>query len=204
MESKKMIFVDTETTGLNPGQICQLSFILANERKIEGFGNQFFKVESMEESAFKTHKLTVENLEELSKGVTFKDKYDYFYKIFDGRKLIAYNMPFDLKFLSTEFWKCGISFNPLEKECSMKELKDIVRMPLKGSKTGGYKNPKLSESIEHFNLDHKKIMEYSECLFGVSRGYHDSRFDTAALYVLYRVNEEMRIGGKDWVERFSR
>ena len=67
-------FLDTETTGLHPGHIAQLTYILTDDDlQIQKTENLFFKIPegSMEEGAQEVHKLSEEKLQELSNGKSF-------------------------------------------------------------------------------------------------------------------------------------
>jgi hypothetical protein len=66
-----LIIFDTETTGLKPGQICQLSYIVAQDKKIEG-KNFFFKVDYIEPAAQRVHGYSVIDLQKLSGGKDFR------------------------------------------------------------------------------------------------------------------------------------
>ena len=81
----KILMFDTETTGLRPGQICQLSYIVIDNstKPYDVYGkNFFFSVDYMEESAEQIHGFSKELLEELSGGVTFEECYHEFIEDF--------------------------------------------------------------------------------------------------------------------------
>ena len=63
--SQSMLFFDTETTGLNPGNICQLSYIIVDGDNMES-NNYFFKVDYVEPGAQRVHGLSVDKLFKLS------------------------------------------------------------------------------------------------------------------------------------------
>ena len=203
----KNIFFDTETTDLNPGQIGELSYIVEGLKGIESVGNMFFKVDKVEEGAQRVHGFSVDDFERLSNGATFKDRHEEIYELFKDKRIIAHNVPFDMKFMSSELWRCGISFQPLDKVCTMQFFKDVIQIPAKTLRYGKYKNPKLSEVIDFYGLDNNKIIAYTEKLFGTStdmQGYHDSRFDTTAMYVATNVYRGLSSGKRDWLEAFKK
>lgn len=206
MENINNLFFDTETTSLNPGQIGQLAFILEGHGKILLAKNYFFKVDSMDEGAEKVHKMSMQFLEEASKGKTFADQYEEFYPYFRDSKLYAHNLKFDEKFISSEFWRVGISLRPVGRLCTMEAFKDILKIPNKYPKYGKYKNPNLGEVVNHFNLDENKILEYSGKLFGEAENisFHDARFDTTAMYVATNVYRETLAGGNEWHNTFCK
>lgn len=202
----KNIFFDTETTGLNPGQIGQISYIVEGEQGIEEAKNIFYKVDSVEPGAQRVHGFSVEDFDRLSNGKTFKDGHGELYEAFKDKRLVAHNIGFDIKFISSEFWRCGISFQAVDKACTMEFFKNILKIEPRSRRYGRYKNPKLSEVIDYFNLDNNKIMEYSRQLFGneqFNQGYHDSRFDTTAMYVAANVSRDLANNRTNWLDKFK-
>lgn len=205
MSNIKKVFFDTETTSLHPGQIAQLSFIVESEGKIETAKNYFFKVNEVDPGAEKVHGMSVEFLEEKSGGKTFADTYDEFYEYFRYGKLIAHNVKFDERFISSELWRLGVSFKPIEKQCTMQYFKDILQIPSKNPRYGKYKNPNLGELVSSLNIDQSKVIEYSGKLFGAADiSFHDARFDTTAMYVCTNVYKEMIQGGTEWQSIFCK
>ena len=67
-----ILYLDTETTGLRPGQICQISYIMQTKNSVVA-KNMFFTVDSVEYGAYSVHGFSVEKLKELSKGKRFED-----------------------------------------------------------------------------------------------------------------------------------
>lgn len=59
----KLVVFDTETTDLRPGQICQLSYLIAADGVVAG-KNLFFSVDEMNESSQAVHGMSIEMLEE--------------------------------------------------------------------------------------------------------------------------------------------
>ena len=70
----KLLFLDTETTDLKPGQIAQLSYII-NDGISLLHKNFFFSVENMSFGAQNVHGFSKDILSKLSNGQTFKDVY---------------------------------------------------------------------------------------------------------------------------------
>lgn len=189
----KMIFFDTETTGLKPGSICQLSYILVDTSvkptKTTG-RNIFFTVEYIEPSAEKIHGFSVEALYELSNGEYFEDRLEEFLADFQTADiLIGHNVNFDIKFLTYELEGCDQAFSPKHTFCTMNYYKDICN--LKNSH-GDCKTPKLQEAIEFLNIEKSYIETLSKKLFEQTGNFHDARFDTTATYLL--VTEGIRKG----------
>lgn len=181
----RMIFFDTETTGIRPGSICQLSYILVDTsfKPIKTIGkNIFFTVDYIEPSAEDVHGFSVDALHLLSGGKTFEDSYKDFIDDFIAADiLIGHNVNFDIKFLTHELNNCGHALDPSHIFCTMKYYKDICKLY---SVRGGFKNPKLSEAIKFLKLNEDEINLKSNEYFGDTAKFHDARFDTTATYLL--------------------
>lgn len=201
------VYLDTETTDLNPGQIAELSMIVedGDTSKILGCYNYYFSVDSVEPGAQEIHGFSKELLEELSDGKKFSDHYKDILQILTDANLVAHNEKFDEKFISSELWRCGISFKPACSTCTMEAFKQVLKIPARSKRYGPYKNPKLSEVINFLGINEKKVAEYTVKLFGTSNKedcYHDSRFDTTGMYVAVQVYRETLHGGTAWHEHF--
>ncbi|QPJ85611.1 3'-5' exonuclease [Sarcina sp. JB2] len=180
----KLLFFDTETTGIKPGSICQLSYILidtSTKPQTTMGKNFFFAVDEMNEEAEKIHGFSLEKLYELSNGMYFEDSFEEFLNDFiEADFIIGHNVQFDIKFLKHELLGIGEEFFPQHIFCTMQYYKDICKL-LKSS--GDFKNPKLEEVINFLNVSKEKITETANKLFMGSGNYHDARFDTAAAYL---------------------
>lgn len=181
----KMIFFDTETTGLKPGSICQLSYITVDasvKPQITRGENIFFSVDYMEPSAEEVHGFSVEDLYELSGGLYFEDYFEKLYEEFSSADfLIGHNVNFDIAFLTHEFEGCGEDFSPKKVFCTMNYYKDICKHI---NTRGERKNPKLAEVVNFLGISEDTIREISGKFFGGTGNYHDARFDTAATYLI--------------------
>lgn len=201
----KNIYLDTETTSTVPGQIAELSMIVEDEgtSEIEAVHNFFFKVDKMDPGAQKVHGFSVEDLNELSNGKTFKDLHEEILSILQGNRLIAHNEAFDEKFICSELWRCGISFKPENRLCTMQAFTPVVKIPSRYPKHGQYKYPKLVEVTHYFGVDPDKIKEYTHKLFGTNNeNFHDSRYDTVAMYIVVNIQRELITGGNLWQSTF--
>lgn len=182
-----IIFFDTETTGLKPGNICQLSYILVNTDVSPNSTigkNFFFTVDYIEPSAEKVHGFSVEDLNKLSSGKHFKDRLKEFFTDFQNADiLIGHNVNFDIKFLLSELETCGKCINPSHIFCTMKYYKDICN--LKNSRNE-LKAPKLKEVVKFLNIEESYIKSFSKKLFKENGSFHDARFDATATYLLVR------------------
>ena len=175
-----IVFLDTETTGLYPGQICQLSYII-QEGKSARAKNFFFKVTGVESGAFAVHGFSKEMLNVLSGGKVFADFIDEISgDLLSADVVVAHNYNFDCSFLREEFFRAGKVFCPKAQFCTMKNAVSVCKIARRG---GGYKYPRLSELTEHYYLTDVEIRKCTEKLFNEAGGYHDARFDTSALYL---------------------
>ncbi len=176
-----IIFFDTETTGLYPGQICQLSYIMQTKENISA-KNFFFSVHYVEPSALAVHGFSVQKLKELSLGKGFSDFFDEIRLDFEKADLIcAHNTNFDFSFMRKEFERLGKTFYINNEFCSMKKSTPICKLSRKSGV--GYKYPKLSELCEFLSISDAEISQKSCDLFGSNASFHDARFDTSALYL---------------------
>lgn len=176
-----IIYFDTETTGLYPGQIAQISYVMQSADSLL-CKNFFFTVDAVEYGAFKVHGFTVEKLRELSCGQRFCDHVDEIEKDFnDADLIVAHNTAFDFMFMRTEFERLDKVFYCKKELCTMKGLTPVCKIK---RSSGGYKYPKLAEACEFFGITDTEIKQDVERLFGASVDYHDARFDTVALYLV--------------------
>ncbi|MBR2968545.1 MAG: 3'-5' exonuclease [Clostridia bacterium] len=183
-----ILFFDTETTGLMPGRIVQLSYVMqtANEVRAKNF---FFAVDYVEPSAQAVHGFSPQKLMELSNGRTFSVDLEEIYDDFLSADLVvSHNFAFDLKFMIAEFIYHERQFRYRESLCTMKYFTDILKLPRSSNR--GYKYPKLTELCEHFELYPYDISRASAELFGCYGQSHDARFDTAALYACFNAGAD--------------
>jgi DNA polymerase III subunit epsilon len=179
-----MIFLDTETTDYTPGQIAQLSYILADESESVRAKNFFFTVESMSRGAEQVHGFSKKMLQELSEGRTFADQLDRFRDDFTDRTLVAHNAPFDLSFLAAEFGRLGLYYAP-KTFCTMRKCTQVCRIP--HPKRGGFKWPTLAEALRALEISPDEVNALASNLFGGEQNaFHDARFDSTAVWLIYR------------------
>lgn len=176
-----IIYFDTETTGLYPGQIAQLSYVLQSKTKTQA-KNFFFTVDNMDYGAFMVHGFSVEKLKNLSGGKRFSDFIDEIESDFFAADLVvAHNVKFDYMFMRAEFERENRVLYTKKEFCTMKGLTPICKL-LRSN--GSYKYPKLAEACAYFGITDTEIKQDSKRLFGAVADFHDARFDTTALYLL--------------------
>ena len=161
--SLKMIFFDTETTGLKPGSICQLSYIIVDNavKPVEIKGtNLFFTVDYVEPGAEDIHGFSVEKLYELSEGLYFEDCYKELITEFQSADfLIGHNINFDIGFLTHELEGCGEELKPNHLFCTMNYYKNVCKLI---DFRGQHKNPKLSEVVKFLGITKDQIHQAHE------------------------------------------
>ncbi len=176
-----ILYLDTETTSLRPGRVCQLSYVMQNYSGAT-CKNYFFNVDYVEPSAYMVHSFSVEKLRELSLGKTFKDSIEEIEKDFLSAKLIvSHNTAFDFMFLRREFELENKTFTCFNDFCSMKKFTPVLK--LKRTNSNGYKYPKLSELTAYFNITEKELSKKTQELFNEELLFHDARYDTTAVYL---------------------
>ena len=183
MRILKNIYFDSETTDLNPGQICQLSYIIEEDYCLTA-RNYFFAVRSMNPTAFSIHGFSVRDLYELSDGQEFGDVSEQIAEDFSGARLIAHNVDFDREFLQTELMRCGLQIKGSSWFCTMIHFISICKLPHSGKR--GYKYPSLVEFMQFNSVEEEEVLQLTADLFESSSGRHDARYDTVALYLSYQ------------------
>ena len=180
-----ILYFDTETTGLYPGRIIQLAYILDDGTEPRG-KNFFFAVDYIEPSAVAVHGINVEKLKVLSGGKTFSDYADEIFDDFAAADLIvAHNVKFDLEFMMAEFRYLDRIFR--YKECldTMRYFTPIMKLPRATS--AGYKFPKLTELIDYAEVFPYDVSRASKTIFGETTAlFHEASFDTTAMYLAVR------------------
>lgn len=198
----KKIFLDTETSGLAPGQIGQLSYIVeTDEGNISG-KNYFFDIDYVTRGAEEATGRNVEFYKEASQGRKFKDCAREIESDFKDSILIAHNLPFDENFISSEFWRVGITFTPAQRFDTMVYFANVCKLP--GGKYGKqYKDPRLSELVEYFRIKTELIEKYASQLFGIdAKNFHDAMYDTTAMFIAFQIYRDMTNGRTAWSDIF--
>lgn len=185
----KKIFLDTETTGIEPGQIIQLTYCVCDTNaggieKVAFAKNFFFTVDYIEPSAQAVHGFDVRTLKILSDGKSFEDVAKEVANDLKGGIFIAHNVNFDKKFIHTEFNRLeAMDWTPSEFFCTMEYFKAIVQAK---TKTGRLKNPRLEETMDFLEVDKNIVLKGAKRLFGCADvNFHDARYDVAALVSCY-------------------
>ena len=178
-----IIFFDTETTGLAPGRIIQLSYVMLDGERVTA-KNFFFYTTHIEYSATMVHGITVEKLATLSGGRTFSEYIDEIDDDFSRADLtVAHNFPFDFKFMTAEFEYLDRRFKFNESFDTMRFFTPILKLPTKSGK--GFKHPKLCELAEFFEVYDYDVTRRCIQLFGDCGTSHDARFDVMQTFLAF-------------------
>ena len=176
-----ILYFDTETSGLRPGQICQLSYVM-QEGLCTTAKNFFFTVDFVEYGAFCVHGFSVEKLKVLSNGKRFADYFSEIQQDFDKADVIVgHNVSFDISFMRAEYQALGKIFFVNNEFCTMKKTTPVCKLPRNSGV--GYKYPKLNELCTHLSISDGDILRATKALFGAQAGFHDARFDTTAVFL---------------------
>lgn len=181
----KKVFIDTETSGFKPGQICQLTYTITIDDKVTEAKNFFLSCDYIDPGAEKVHGFSVDKLKILSGGKTFKDIAEEVADDLDGSIFIAHNAKFDINFLKAEIERAGYAFLIGGSFCTMEYFTDILK--LKG-KYGKHKWPKLAETMDFLKIDSdsKGFNKALHRLYGDDGiTFHDARFDVCGLIMVY-------------------
>lgn len=179
----KALIFDTETTGLIPGQICQLSYIIDDDGDVQA-KNFFFKVVYMEYAAYMIHGFTPGKLEVLSDNREFKHSIVEIKKDFeDADVLVAHNFSFDKMFMKKEFDRCKEEFTFASQFCTMRNFKQTCELK---RENGQPKFPKLQELVHFMGVEEEEILQETRNLFESKKiAYHDARYDVTATYLSF-------------------
>ncbi|GAA0732560.1 3'-5' exonuclease [Clostridium oceanicum] len=185
----KKVFIDTETTGLNPGEIIQLTYCICDidtsgRERVCSSKNFFLHTDYVEPSAEAVHGFSVDRLKLLSKGQTFKDIYLEVKEDLKDSMFVAHNVKFDKKFVKAEFDRLSnCNWNPQKFFCTMEYFKPIVQAKGRG---GRIKKPRLEETMDFLKIDKNTVLKGAKRLFGCDDvDFHDARYDVAALVSCY-------------------
>ncbi|MBP5372558.1 MAG: 3'-5' exonuclease [Clostridia bacterium] len=176
------LYFDTETSGLYPGRIIQLAYIMDYGENIV-CKNFYFAVDYIEPTAQKVHGISVEKLKDLSRGKTFSEYADEIYDDFLSADIVvAHNFKFDLSFMIAEFNYLDRIFRYNASFDTMKYFTPIMK--LKRTSSNAYKYPKLTELMEFAEVYPYDVTKFTMNNFkGAAANAHDARFDTAAMFL---------------------
>ena len=126
---KKLIVLDTETTGLEVDQGHRIvevgAIVLADRRKTNQHFHSYLNPErSIDEEAEKVHGLS---MEKLSNEPHFSEIAESFLEFVEGSILVIHNAPFDLAFLNAELKRASSNYPALEEICDIEDTLLMAR-----------------------------------------------------------------------------
>lgn len=186
--SVPILFFDTETTSFNPGNICQMAYVIYDGETYQG-KNLYFNVDWVDPGAQRVHGLSVEKLQRLSGNKDFSCwGMDIYLDFLRADTVVGHNVEFDLRFLKKELADLGFSYHPGSELCTMKALTDLCKLPHKrhSNYVNRYKWPKLDELTNKLLVTPGEISEKGQLIFGNMEGFHDARYDVMATLLCYQ------------------
>ena len=133
---KKLIVLDTETTGLEVDQGHRIvevgAVMLADRRKTDQHFHSYLNPErSIDEEAEKVHGLS---MEKLLNEPHFSEIAESFLEFVEGSILVIHNAPFDLAFLNAELKRASSKFPALEEICDIEDTLLMARNKFPGQR----------------------------------------------------------------------
>ena len=134
--TKKLIVLDTETTGLEVGQghrIVEVGAVALADRKRTDlhFHSYLNPQRSIDEEAEKVHGLSIERL---SNEPEFSEIAESFLEFVEGSILVIHNAAFDLGFLNAELKRVSSNYPTLEEICDVEDTLLMARNKFPGQR----------------------------------------------------------------------
>ena len=134
--TKKLIVLDTETTGLEVEQghrIVEVGAVALADRKRTDlhFHSYLNPQRSIDEEAEKVHGLSIERL---SNEPEFSEIAESFLEFVEGSILVIHNAAFDLGFLNAELKRASSQYPPLEEICDVEDTLLMARNKFPGQR----------------------------------------------------------------------
>ena len=167
--TKKLIVLDTETTGLEVEQghrIVEVGAVALSDRKRTDlhFHSYLNPQRSIDEEAEKVHGLSIERL---SNEPEFSEIAESFLEFVEGSILVIHNAAFDLGFLNAELKRVSSKYPALEEICDVEDTLLMAR-----SKFPGQRNS-LDALANRFEIS------------GYDRSFHGALLDANILADVY-------------------
>ena len=167
--TKKLIVLDTETTGLEVEQghrIIEVGAVTLEDRKRTDlhFHSYLNPQRSIDEEAEKVHGLSMERL---ANEPEFSEIAESFLEFVEGNVLVIHNAGFDLGFLNAELKRASSNYPALEEICEIEDTLVIAR-----SKFPGQRNS-LDALANRFEIS------------GYDRSFHGALLDANILADVY-------------------
>jgi len=134
----RQVILDTETTGLEPGQghrIIEIGCVeLLDRRRGDRVFHQYLNPErDIDEAAEELHGISAEFLTDKPR---FRDIAKEFLEFVSGAELVIHNASFDIGFLDAELARLGPEFGTLEARCKVLDSLALARELHPGQRNG--------------------------------------------------------------------
>ena len=166
---KKLIVLDTETTGLEVEQghrIVEVGAVALADRKRTDlhFHSYLNPQRAIDEEAEKVHGLS---LERLTNEPEFAEIAESFLEFVEGSILVIHNAPFDLGFLNAELKRVSSTYPTLEEICDVEDTLQMARNKFPGQRNS------LDALANRFEIN------------GYDRSFHGALLDANILADVY-------------------
>lgn len=148
----RQIVLDTETTGLDPGQghrVIEIGCVELMHRKLTGNNyHQYLQPDrDSDEGALQVHGITTEFLKDKPR---FTDIVDDLLEYLKGAELIIHNAPFDVGFLDHELNLAGGQYGELSQHCTIIDTLVMARKMRPGQKNN------LDALCKHYDVNNSQ------------------------------------------------
>ena len=163
--TKKLIVLDTETTGLEVDQghrVVEIGAVLLEDRKQtdQHFHTYLNPQRAIDEEAQRVHNISNE---QVKNAPDFSEIAESFLEFIDGSILVIHNAPFDLGFLNSELKRASSAYPFIEEICEIEDSLIIARQKFPGQRNS------LDALINRFEIT------------GYDRSYHGGLVDAQIL-----------------------
>ena len=167
--NKKLIVLDTETTGLEVDQghrVVDIGAIVLKDRKKT---NEYFQSYLNPERLIDTEAQEIHGIsnEQLEKEPKFSEIAESFLEFVQDSVLIIHNAPFDLGFLNSELQRASSNYPKLEEICEIEDTLVLARKKFPGRRN------KLDDLADRYEIE------------GYDRTFHGALVDANILADVY-------------------
>ena len=167
--NKKLIVLDTETTGLEVDQghrVIDIGAIVLKDRKKT---NEYFQSYLNPERLIDTEAQEIHGIsnEQLEKEPKFSEIAESFLEFVQDSVLIIHNAPFDLGFLNSELQRASSNYPRLEEICEIEDTLVLARKKFPGRRN------KLDDLADRYEIE------------GYDRTFHGALVDANILADVY-------------------
>ena len=167
--NKKLIVLDTETTGLEVDQghrVVDIGAIVLKDRKKT---NEYFQSYLNPERLIDTKAQEIHGIsnEQLEKEPKFSEIAESFLEFVQDSVLIIHNAPFDLGFLNSELQRASSNYPKLEEICEIEDTLVLARKKFPGRRN------KLDDLADRYEIE------------GYDRTFHGALVDANILADVY-------------------